>query len=131
MAVKELDVSGDRLAIVANDDDFKVVTFYMPFDPTAWTGWTCLLRTTTTADDLVEWAVEATGTPAPEGTTIQLNGRPVSVAGKYPLIVSCDTLDFGEGNRLFCIFANKGAPDRLAPIFAGIVTTRAVVQEVP
>ena len=130
--MKDLDLTGDRLAIGANDDDFKIVTFYLGFDPTVWTGWTCLLRTSVTADDLVEWAVEPIGTPMPEGSTIRdpKTGQVRDVSGKYPLLLSVDTLDFGEGNRVFAIFANKGEPDRLTSIVSGIVTTSAVVQEV-
>ena len=124
-----LNLSGQRLSLVLDDDDFKVITFWVPFDPTGWSEWSFLVRDRESSGDLYEWDVTPSDDPAEDDTTIVIDGAEVDISGKYPLMVDADTSDVGGANRIFGLFANRGTPDRVLPFITGRVTTVGVVQD--
>lgn len=87
-----LDLRGGRLQLVADDDDFTVVTLRVPFDPTE-SSWLCLWRDRNVGGDFGEFTVTASGTEN-EG----------DLAGTWNLEIEVDTADFGEAARVWCLF---------------------------
>ncbi len=109
-----LDVRGGRLLLLADEDDYKIVTFRVPFDPTTST-WVALWRDRNDGGNWGEFDVAASGT---ENTGDD--------AGTWNITVEVDTTDFGEAARVWALFRDgepwisgpfvtQATPDRGAP----------------
>lgn len=109
-----LNLAGERLAITVNDDDFRLVTFYVPADPTA-DEWAFLVRPHHDTDPLTEWTV------TPSDTEVERDA-----GTRYPVVVDVDTADFGEGSFVWALFRDTGSG--LLPYITGTLTTLAVTQ---
>ena len=116
----ELDLSGQRLHLTLDDDDVKVLPFYVEGNPVS-DAWAFLLRPRADAGTLVEWTVTPSGTP----TTVTVDGT--DYAGVFPVSVTADTTDFGEGAWAWALFRDTG--DGYLPAVTGRLTVRGVVQD--
>ena len=119
MANATLDLLNDTLAMQVRDDDFRVVSLWLPFDPTD-DAWSWLVRPRYNTEPLREWDVDTPGTTR----TVTRDGEEVT---QYLLTADIDTADYGEGGFLHCLFRQETGGDWL-PYISGALTVVSVVQ---